>query len=128
MTREDFHMIKHVKITHTIGVLGVVGLVGVGCGADQGSTTLQCALRFCCPRCICPEVSRGNPGYSTACTEVVTEMAPGALRFAKGAVGPWGGLSCEPSADSYNTPWLQACAQKVALDGFSGPFTVHPLH
>jgi hypothetical protein len=53
----------------------------------RGSTTLQCALKNRSPVCMCPEVVRGNPGYSTACTEVVTKMAPGALRFAKGTVG-----------------------------------------
>jgi hypothetical protein len=34
------------------------------------------------------KVSRGKPGCSTACTEVVAEVAAGALRFAKGAEGP----------------------------------------
>jgi hypothetical protein len=29
MTREDFHLIKHVKITHTIAILGSVGLVSI---------------------------------------------------------------------------------------------------
>jgi hypothetical protein len=48
---------------------------------DQGSTTLQCALRFCCPRGLCTEVFRGSPGSSTPCTEVVTEMPAGALMF-----------------------------------------------
>jgi hypothetical protein len=32
---------------------------------------------------------RGNLGCSTPYTEVVAEMAAGALRFAKGAEGPW---------------------------------------
>jgi hypothetical protein len=30
-----------------------------------------------------------NQAFSTACTEVVTKMAPVALRFAKAAVDPW---------------------------------------
>jgi hypothetical protein len=62
----------------------------------QGSTTLQCGI---CTEGICTEVYDGYPGYSTACTEVVTEMAAGALRFAKGAEGPWG--ACFQSINLY---------------------------
>jgi hypothetical protein len=40
-------------------------------------------------------VPTGNLGYSTACTEIVVEMVPSALRFAKGAVDPLvGNLTC----------------------------------
>jgi hypothetical protein len=41
----------------------------------QGASTLRFA--------------RGSPGCSTACTELLTGMAPGALRFAMEAVDPW---------------------------------------
>jgi hypothetical protein len=58
-------------------------------GQEQGSTTLQCALRFSASGASALSFSRGDPGSSTACTEIATEMSPCALRFAEGAEGPW---------------------------------------
>jgi hypothetical protein len=57
-----------------------------------GSTALQCTLKFCCPRNMCPGVYRGvNLGYPTACTLVVIEMAPSPPRC---AWGDWAEDSC----------------------------------
>jgi hypothetical protein len=44
--------VKH-NTTHCLSCRGCL------CSSDHGSTILQCALRFCCPRVICPEVFRG---------------------------------------------------------------------
>jgi hypothetical protein len=46
-------------------------------GTRGRSTTLQCALKFCCPKGICLQVVKGYKGCPTACTEVVKEMADG---------------------------------------------------
>jgi hypothetical protein len=75
----------------------------------------------------------GNPGCSTACTEVVAEMAAGALRFAKGAEDPWlregphtsdglqqeallssGGLIAVKKSSTWDmTQWCRECTRVV---------------
>jgi hypothetical protein len=51
----------------------------------QGFTTLK-RIELCGPRASALRFPRGYLGCSTACNEVVTETAPGALRFAEGWV------------------------------------------
>jgi hypothetical protein len=80
---------------------------------SPGFTTLECALKFCCSRGICPEAPKGYPRNSVACTVVVAEIAHRAMWFchADGKPLPVAGVrthpmhSCSGCTDAQMLTW-----------------------